>query len=342
MGGRFVSERATQAEAVAQPLDDGRRACPGAGRRRHRLHGRARRAAGVGPSRSRARGGHLAVRRRPPARRAPSRRGCSSRAERARPRPPSTASRPRSSRCHTVRRPTSSRSCAHARSRSSTSRPTSGSATSATYERWYGAHDAPGLLGRGRLRAHRARARANRRRRTGREPRLLSDGGAPGAGAAGPGGPLRRHRDRREVRLHRAPVVGPSTWTRSQTTSGPTGSTGHRHAPEIAQELELMGALGPTSFVPHLLPIEQGPPRQLLRDPVARGDATRSSGSSTRTATAESRSSSSSARRRASATSARRTGPESTSRSMSSQERSSPSARSTTSGRAHPARRSRT
>jgi N-acetyl-gamma-glutamyl-phosphate reductase len=33
---------------------------------------------------------------------------------------------------------------------------------------------------------------------------------------------------------------------------------GHRHAPEIVQELEALGADGRLTFVPHLLPLDQG------------------------------------------------------------------------------------
>ena len=38
----------------------------------------------------------------------------------------------------------------------------------------------------------------------------------------------------------------------------PYGVDGHRHSPEIAQELRAMGAEGPMTFVPHLLPLDQG------------------------------------------------------------------------------------
>ncbi len=36
------------------------------------------------------------------------------------------------------------------------------------------------------------------------------------------------------------------------------GMGGHRHAPEIAQELSELGSTGQTTFVPHLLPLDQG------------------------------------------------------------------------------------
>jgi N-acetyl-gamma-glutamyl-phosphate reductase len=38
----------------------------------------------------------------------------------------------------------------------------------------------------------------------------------------------------------------------------PYGVEGHRHAPEIEQELAGLGGAGTTTFVPHLLPIQQG------------------------------------------------------------------------------------
>jgi N-acetyl-gamma-glutamyl-phosphate reductase len=38
----------------------------------------------------------------------------------------------------------------------------------------------------------------------------------------------------------------------------PYGTEGHRHQPEIAQELRALGAEVPLTFVPHLLPIDQG------------------------------------------------------------------------------------
>ena len=38
----------------------------------------------------------------------------------------------------------------------------------------------------------------------------------------------------------------------------PYGVEGHRHAPEIAQELDALGSDGSVTFVPHLLPLDQG------------------------------------------------------------------------------------
>ncbi len=38
----------------------------------------------------------------------------------------------------------------------------------------------------------------------------------------------------------------------------PYGTEGHRHLPEIEQELKRLGSRAPVSFIPHLLPIDQG------------------------------------------------------------------------------------
>ena len=38
----------------------------------------------------------------------------------------------------------------------------------------------------------------------------------------------------------------------------PYGTAGHRHEPEIAQELAVLGAETPLTFVPHLMPLDQG------------------------------------------------------------------------------------
>jgi N-acetyl-gamma-glutamyl-phosphate reductase len=38
----------------------------------------------------------------------------------------------------------------------------------------------------------------------------------------------------------------------------PYGVAGHRHKPEIAQELGKLGSKGPVTFIPHLLPLDQG------------------------------------------------------------------------------------
>jgi N-acetyl-gamma-glutamyl-phosphate reductase len=40
--------------------------------------------------------------------------------------------------------------------------------------------------------------------------------------------------------------------------TSPYGVTGHRHTPEIAQELALLGSNGSLTFIPHLVPLDQG------------------------------------------------------------------------------------
>ena len=53
-------------------------------------------------------------------------------------------------------------------------------------------------------------------------------------------------------------------------TSRPTRSTGHRHTPEIEQELGVLGADLPITFMPHLLPLAQGELVSCYVTPVAR------------------------------------------------------------------------
>ena len=38
----------------------------------------------------------------------------------------------------------------------------------------------------------------------------------------------------------------------------PYKTEGHRHRPEIEQELAALGSPAPVTFVPHLLPLDQG------------------------------------------------------------------------------------
>ena len=58
----------------------------------------------------------------------------------------------------------------------------------------------------------------------------------------------------------------------------PYGVEGHRHAPEIEQELRGLGAEGTTTFTPHLLPIEQGLLASCHVTPVRETDAEEVSG----------------------------------------------------------------
>ena len=133
-----------------------------------------------------------------------------------------------------------------------------------TYERWYGEHGAPELLD-GAVYGLTELNRERDRRRPSWSPtpaairprRLLAL--APLAEA----GPDRGRRDRREVRASPARAAAPPRrWRRSRTSDDtrPYKVAGHRHAPEIAQELAALGRRTAPSmtFVPHLLPFDQG------------------------------------------------------------------------------------
>ena len=51
---------------------------------------------------------------------------------------------------------------------------------------------------------------------------------------------------------------GGADFTEVSENFKPYGVDGHRHLPEIEQELRAMGATGALTFVPHLLPLDQG------------------------------------------------------------------------------------
>jgi N-acetyl-gamma-glutamyl-phosphate reductase len=51
---------------------------------------------------------------------------------------------------------------------------------------------------------------------------------------------------------------GAADFVEAAENFSPYGVDGHRHYPEIAQELRALGADGPLTFVPYLLPIDQG------------------------------------------------------------------------------------
>ena len=130
----------------------------------------------------------------------------------------------------------------------------------ATYERIYGEHGAPELLADavyGLPEVHRERiAGAQLVANPGCYPTAallalapLAEAGlvedvvisaASGVSGAGRGG---------GERLHFVTV---------DENFSPYGVDGHRHAPEIVQELRELGASAPVSFVPHLLPLDQG------------------------------------------------------------------------------------
>ena len=130
-----------------------------------------------------------------------------------------------------------------------------------TYERWYGEHGAPELLDGRRLRAHRALPRAAARGRAGRDARaatrprassalaplaeqgLLADvviDAKQGVSGAGRGGGDAMH------------------YVSMDENAFAYKTEGHRHRPEIEQELAALGSPAPVTFVPHLLPLDQG------------------------------------------------------------------------------------
>jgi N-acetyl-gamma-glutamyl-phosphate reductase len=147
-----------------------------------------------------------------------------------------------------------------------------------TYERTYGEHGAPALLDDavyGLTELHRDRVRGARVvANPGCYPTAallalapLAEAGlvedvvisaASGVSGAGRGG---------GDRLHFVSV---------DENFSPYGVDGHRHLPEIVQELEGLGGTASVSFVPHLLPLDQGlmascfvrPPREVAVDEV--------------------------------------------------------------------------
>jgi N-acetyl-gamma-glutamyl-phosphate reductase len=146
------------------------------------------------------------------------------------------------------------------------------------YEETYGEHAAPGLLDDavyGLTELHRDRVRGARLvANPGCYPTAallalapLAEAGLAGdvviSAASGVSGAGRGGGDR----LHFVSV---------DENFSPYGVEGHRHLPEIVQELGGLGGTGPVSFVPHLLPLDQGlltscfvrPSREVAADEV--------------------------------------------------------------------------
>ena len=126
-----------------------------------------------------------------------------------------------------------------------------------SYERWYGSHDAPELLGDAVYGlTELARERIS-------DAELVANPGCYPTAALLALAPLAQAGLCADIVIDaKSGYTGAGRGsTDPKEIAGdfrPYGVAGHRHGPEIAQELELMGARGPTSFVPHLLPIEQG------------------------------------------------------------------------------------
>jgi N-acetyl-gamma-glutamyl-phosphate reductase len=129
-----------------------------------------------------------------------------------------------------------------------------------TYERWYGEHGAPQLFGQG------VYGLAELYREQLREAKLVATPGCyPTASVLGLA-PLAEKGLLAEVYV--AAMQGTSGYGRSSDDSVhfsamtenafPYKTEGHRHRPEIEQELAALGSPVAVTFVPHLLPLDQG------------------------------------------------------------------------------------
>lgn len=130
----------------------------------------------------------------------------------------------------------------------------------ATYERWYGEHGAPDLFGTG------VYGLSEIYRDELREAKLVATPGCyPTASVLGLA-PLAEKGLLGEVDI--VAMQGTSGYGRSSDdlvhfsamteNAFPYKTEGHRHRPEIEQELAALGSPAPVAFVPHLLPLDQG------------------------------------------------------------------------------------
>jgi N-acetyl-gamma-glutamyl-phosphate reductase len=130
----------------------------------------------------------------------------------------------------------------------------------ATYERWYGEHGAPDLFGTG------VYGLTEMYREELREAELVATPGCyPTASVLGLA-PLAERGLLADVSI--AAMQGTSGYGRSSDdlvhfsamteNAFPYKTEGHRHRPEIEQELAALGSPAPVTFVPHLLPLDQG------------------------------------------------------------------------------------
>jgi N-acetyl-gamma-glutamyl-phosphate reductase len=129
-----------------------------------------------------------------------------------------------------------------------------------TYRRWYGEHGAPELFGEavyGLTELHREELR---------EAELVATPGCYPTAAVLGLAPLAEKGVLAEVSV--AAMQGTSGYGRSSDdtvhftsmteNAFPYKTEGHRHRPEIEQELAALGSPAPVAFVPHLLPLDQG------------------------------------------------------------------------------------
>jgi len=130
----------------------------------------------------------------------------------------------------------------------------------ATYERWYGEHGAPALFGTG------VYGLTEMYREQLREATIVATPGCyPTASVLGLA-PLAEKGLITDVTI--AAMQGTSGYGRSSDdlvhfssmteNAFPYKTEGHRHRPEIEQELEALGSQATVAFVPHLLPLDQG------------------------------------------------------------------------------------
>jgi N-acetyl-gamma-glutamyl-phosphate reductase len=129
-----------------------------------------------------------------------------------------------------------------------------------TYERWYGEHGAPELFGAG------VYGLSELYREELREAKLVATPGCYPTASVLALAPLAERGLLTEVFV--AAMQGTSGYGRSSDdlahfsnmteNAFPYKTEGHRHRPEIEQELDALGSPAPVTFVPHLLPLDQG------------------------------------------------------------------------------------
>jgi N-acetyl-gamma-glutamyl-phosphate reductase len=130
----------------------------------------------------------------------------------------------------------------------------------ATYERWYGEHGAPELFGEatyGLSELHREELRG---------AKLVATPGCYPTASALALAPLAERGLLTDVVV--SAMQGTSGYGRSTDdlvhysamteNAFPYRTEGHRHRPELEQELAALGSPSPVAFVPHLLPLDQG------------------------------------------------------------------------------------
>ncbi len=129
-----------------------------------------------------------------------------------------------------------------------------------TYERWYGEHGAPDLFGTG------VYGLSELYRHALREAKLVATPGCYPTASVLALAPLAEQGLLSEVFV--SAMQGTSGYGRSSDdlvhfsnmteNAFPYKTEGHRHRPEIEQELAALGSPAPVTFVPHLLPLDQG------------------------------------------------------------------------------------